>query len=57
MEHGHGNDHEGDWSSTAYWYQTGRTEPLPDTGGHEDRIPFAYGGAEGSGQDRRKLPW
>jgi hypothetical protein len=57
MEHGHGNDRQGDWSSAACWYQVGRSEPLPDVGGYQHRIPYAYGGAEGSGRDRRELPW
>jgi hypothetical protein len=56
MEHGHGNDHQGDWSSTAYWYQIERSEPLPDLGGFEERMPYAWGGSEAPGQDRRGLP-
>lgn len=29
MEHGHANDHEGDYSSVAYWYQTEPHAPFP----------------------------
>lgn len=57
IEHGHANDRQGDWTSTAYWYQVGRTEPLPDVGTFEDRIPFSHGGLERwPGKDRRDLP-
>ena len=68
IEHGHGNDARGDWSSTAYWYQVGRTQPLPDVGTYQDRMPYAGGGIQsptrmpgsvhraGRGKDRRELP-
>jgi hypothetical protein len=57
IEHGHANDRQGDWTSTAYWYQTGRKEPLPDTGTFEQRMPFAFGGLEKwPGKDRKGLP-
>jgi hypothetical protein len=57
IEHGHANDKQGDWSSTAYWYQVGRTKPLPGVGSFEDRIPYAFGGLEsGKGKDRNDLP-
>jgi hypothetical protein len=29
IEHGHDNDHEGDYSSVAYWYQTEPHAPFP----------------------------
>lgn len=58
IEHGHANDRQGDWTSTAYWYQIGRTKPLPDVGTFEDRIPYAFGGLERwPGKDRRNLPY
>jgi hypothetical protein len=57
IEHGHANDRQGDWTSTAYWYQVDRTEPLPDIGSFEDRIPYSFGGLERwPGKDRRELP-
>jgi hypothetical protein len=57
LEHGHANDKQGDWTSTAYWYQVGRTQPLPEVGAFEDRIPYAFGGLERwPGKDRRELP-
>jgi len=57
IEHGHANDRQGDWSSTAYWYQVGRKEPLPECGTFDERIPFAYGGLEKwLGKDRQELP-
>ncbi|WP_308637177.1 glycoside hydrolase family 172 protein [Paenibacillus silvisoli] len=58
IEHGHANDRQGDWSSTAYWYQIGRTRPLPDTGTFEERIPYKFGGWEHpQGKDRKSLPY
>jgi len=58
IEHGHANDRQGDWSSVAYWYMTGREEPLPDVGQFEDRLPYAFGGIERApGKDRKGLPW
>ena len=57
IEHGHANDKQGDWTSTAYWYQIGRTKPLPDLGSFEDRIPFSHGGLERwPGKSRDGLP-
>lgn len=57
IEHGHANDRQGDWVSTAFWYQTGRTEPLPDVGAFEDRVPYGFGSLERwPGKDRRGLP-
>ncbi|WNQ13898.1 DUF2961 domain-containing protein [Paenibacillus aurantius] len=57
IEHGHANDRQGDWSSTAYWYQVGRTSPLPDLGSFDSRIPYAFGGLERwPGKDRKDLP-
>ncbi len=58
IEHGHANDKQGDWSSTAYWYQVGRTTPLPGMGTFEDRTPYAFGGIERApGKDRAALPY
>jgi hypothetical protein len=58
IEHGHANDRQGDWSSTAYWYQINRTKPLPDLGTFDDRIPYSHGGLEYfPGKDRKGLPW
>lgn len=57
IEHGHANDRQGDWSSTAYWYQTGRIKPLDDIGAFEDRVPYEFGGIEqGGGKSRVLLP-
>jgi hypothetical protein len=57
IEHGHANDRQGDWTSTAYWYQLGRRQPLPEIAPFADRIPFAFGGMEaGGGRDRKDLP-
>ncbi len=57
IEHGHANDRQGDWTSTAYWYQIDRTESLPDVGSFEDRTPFSHGGLERwPGKNRRDLP-
>jgi hypothetical protein len=57
IEHGHANDKQGDWTSVAYWYQIGRTDPLPDLGKFDDRIPYAFGGLERwPGKDRSGLP-
>jgi len=41
IEHGHGNDMQGDWTSTAYWYQIDRKNALPDLGTFDDRLPFS----------------
>lgn len=58
IEHGHANDKQGDWSSTAYWYQANRTKPLPDLGTYEDRKPYHFGGiGVRAGRDRRELPY
>lgn len=57
IEHGHANDRQGDWTSTAYWYQVGRTKSLPALGKFEDRIPYARGGFERlEGKNRSGLP-
>ncbi|MFA5859905.1 MAG: glycoside hydrolase family 172 protein [Elusimicrobiota bacterium] len=57
VEHGHANDRVGDWSSTAFWYQTGRTEPLPEIGNATDRLPYGFGSLERwPGKDRKDLP-
>ena len=57
IEHGHANDRQGDWTSTAYWYQIDRSDPLPGVGTFEDRIPYAFGGLERwGGKDRKELP-
>ncbi len=40
IEHGTGNEFVGDWSSTAFWYQTGRREPLPALPPVEERLPL-----------------
>jgi hypothetical protein len=39
LEHGHANDRGDDWSSVAYWYQLGRTRPLPALPDAADREP------------------
>lgn len=41
VEHGHSNDRQGDWISTAYWYQIGRTQPLPEIPPYEERLPYS----------------
>lgn len=57
IEHGHANDRQGDWTSTAYWYQIGRKKPLPEVGSYADRVPFSHGGLERwPGKDRKGLP-
>ncbi|HRU04181.1 MAG TPA: DUF2961 domain-containing protein [Candidatus Brocadiia bacterium] len=57
IEHGHANDRQGDWTSTAYWYQVGRKEPLPAVGPFESRLPYMWGGLERwPGKDRKGLP-
>ena len=57
IEHGHANDRQGDWVSTAFWYQTGRTQPLPDVGTFIDREPYGFGSLERwPGKDRSGLP-
>jgi len=58
IEHGHANDRQGDWTSTAYWYAVGRTKPLPEIPPFEERLPYAFGGLERwPGLDRHDLPW
>ncbi|HEY3285267.1 MAG TPA: glycoside hydrolase family 172 protein [Armatimonadota bacterium] len=39
IEHGHANDRCDDYSSTAYWYQTLPSKPLPPLPKMEDRLP------------------
>jgi len=58
IEHGHANDKQGDWTSTAYWYQIDREEPLPDIPSFEERLPYAFGGIERwPGKSRKELPF
>jgi hypothetical protein len=38
IESGHDNALANDYSSTAYWYQTGRTEPLSALPAVEERL-------------------
>ena len=57
IEHGHANDKEGDWTSTAYWYQVGRESQLHEIPPFHDRLPYAFGGLERwPGKDRKGLP-
>jgi hypothetical protein len=46
IEHGHANDREGDWCSTAYWYQTLPHKPFPPLLPVEQRLPYRWGGIE-----------
>jgi hypothetical protein len=39
IEHGHANSRSDDVSTTAYWYQTGRTTPLSDLPPVAARLP------------------
>ena len=39
IEHGHANDQGNDYSSVAYWYQTGPHRPLPELPPVEQRLP------------------
>jgi hypothetical protein len=39
IEAGHDNELANDYSSTAYWYQRGRSEPLPALPPGEERLP------------------
>ncbi|GIX06050.1 MAG: hypothetical protein KatS3mg115_0453 [Candidatus Poribacteria bacterium] len=39
IEHGHANDRSDDYSSTAYWYQTLPSKPLPPLPPVEERLP------------------
>lgn len=39
IERGHANDRADDLSSVAYWYQAGRTHPLPSLPPLEERLP------------------
>ena len=43
IETGHDNALANDYSSTAYWYQLGRTAPLPPLPPVEDRLPRPEG--------------
>ncbi len=57
VEHGHANDKQGDWTSTAFWYQVDRTTELPAIGSFEDRVPYSHGGLERwPGKSRQDLP-
>jgi hypothetical protein len=40
IEHGHGNEFVGDWSSTAFWYSLGESRPLPALPPVEKRLPL-----------------
>ena len=41
IEHGHANDHEGDYSSVAFWYQTEPHAPFPTFPSNPDSLlPF-----------------
>ena len=46
IEHGHANDKQGDWSSTAYWYQSEPHKPFPRLLPVEERLPYRWGGIE-----------
>jgi hypothetical protein len=46
IEHGHANDKQGDWSSTAYWYQTEPHRAFPALLSVEERLPYRWGGIE-----------
>ena len=46
IEHGHANNVEGDWSSTAYWYQTEPHLTFPTLLAVEQRLPYRWGGIE-----------
>jgi hypothetical protein len=46
IEHGHANDVEGDWSSTAYWYQTEPHLTFPRLLPVDQRLPYRWGGIE-----------
>jgi hypothetical protein len=46
IEHGHANDRQGDWSSTAYWYQTEPHQRFPALLPAEQRLPHRWGGIE-----------
>lgn len=39
IEHGHANNFANDYSSVAYWYQTGRTAPLPPLPDRDALLP------------------
>jgi hypothetical protein len=44
IEHGHANGKQGDWSSTAYWYQTEPHKRFPTLLPVEKRLPYCWGG-------------
>lgn len=46
IEHGHANDKRGDWSSTAYWYQTEPHKKFPKLLPVAKRLPYRWGGIE-----------
>jgi len=46
IEHGHANDKQGDWSSTAYWYQTEPHKSFPKLLPVDQRLPYRWGGIE-----------
>jgi hypothetical protein len=39
IEHGHANDQGNDFSSVAYWYQTGVHKPHPELPEVDERLP------------------
>ncbi len=39
IEHGHNNNYENDYTSTAFWYQKGEATPHPELPPVEDRLP------------------
>ena len=46
IEHGHANDRRGDWTSTAYWYQTEPHRSFPTLLPVDKRLPYRWGGIE-----------
>lgn len=46
IEHGHANNKQGDWSSTAYWYQMEPHKDFPLMLPVELRLPYRWGGIE-----------
>jgi hypothetical protein len=46
IEHGHANDNQGDWSCTAYWYQTEPHKSFPKLLPVDQRLPYRWGGIE-----------
>ena len=46
IEHGHANNKQGDWSSTAYWYQREPHKDFPPLLPVDSRLPYRWGGIE-----------